>query len=269
MIVFPEPWVSVYVALVGLLLGSFLNVCIHRLPLGQSVVRPRSRCPKCGHEIRWFENVPVVSWLLLGRRCSGCRAPISARYPMIETLSAAMVWGCWYLYGWGFAFPIAASFALALLVLFFTDYDHKLLPDAVTLSGLVVGLAVAWFNPFLSSQGWQGVWLSLSGAALGSGLLWGFGALYGRLRGVEAMGMGDVKMMAMVGAFAGPYGVLITIFGGSLVGAVVGIALVPLAGRSLQDTLPFGCFLAPAALIALLFGRQIAEFYLGIIIPTP
>ena len=266
---FPEPWISIYIALVGLIVGSFLNVCIHRLPLGQSVVRPRSRCPRCGHEIRWYENVPIFSWIALGRRCSGCALPISWRYPAIELVSGLIVYAAWWRFGWSAAFPIAAGYALAMLVLFFTDYDHKLLPDAITLSGFVVGLAVAWVNPFLPAQEWKGVWSSLSGAALGSGLLWGFGALYGKLRGGEAMGMGDVKMMAMVGAFTGPFGVLITIFGGSLVGAVVGVALVPLAGRSMQDTLPFGCFLAPAALAALLFGRQIADFYLGIVIPTP
>jgi len=254
---------------VGLVLGSFLNVCIHRLPLGLSVVRPRSRCPGCGEDIRWYQNIPVLSWAVLRGRCAGCRQPISIRYPFVEALSAALCLAAWLIYGATPAFPIAAGFALAMVVLFFTDYDHQLLPDAITLSGLVVGLAVAWFNPFLRGEEWRAVWSALSGAAIGSGMLWGFGAIYGKLRGVEAMGLGDVKMMAMVGAFTGPAGVLFTIFGGSLVGAIFGLAMVPLRGRSLQDTLPFGCFLAPAALLALLYSRQVADFYLSIVIPTP
>jgi len=264
----PEPLASVYFALVGLIVGSFLNVCIHRLPLGQSVVRPRSRCPGCEEGIRWYQNVPVVSWLFLRGRCANCARPISPRYPFVELLSGAFVLGAWNLYGWTPAFPISAAFALAMIVLFFTDYDHQLLPDAVTLTGLIVGLAVAWFNPFLHGEGWAAVWSAVSGAGIGAGLLWGFGAAYEKIRGVEAMGLGDVKMMAMVGAFTGPVGVLFTIFGGSVVGAFVGLAMIPLRGRSLQDTLPFGCFLAPAALLAMFFARQVAEFYLGIVIPT-
>jgi len=264
----PEPLASLYFAAVGLVVGSFLNVCIHRLPLGQSVVSPRSRCPGCGEGIRWFQNVPLVSWVALRGRCANCAQPIAWRYPFVELLSGLIVLGAWRLYGLTPAFPISAAFALALLVLFFTDYDHQLLPDAITLSGLVAGLALAWVNPFVPGEGWAAVWSAVSGAAVGAGLLWGFGAAYEKIRGVEAMGLGDVKMMAMVGAFTGPVGVLFTIFGGSVVGAVVGVAMIPLKGRSLQDTLPFGCFLAPAALVALFFARQVVEFYLGIVIPT-
>ncbi len=264
----PEPWAGIYFALVGLVVGSFLNVCIHRLPLGQSVVRPRSRCPRCRKGIAWYQNVPVFSWLFLRGRCASCGQPISWRYPFVELLSAVIVCGAWTIYGMTPAFPISATFALAMVALFFTDYDHQLLPDAITLTGLVAGLGVAWFNPFLRGDGWEAVWSAVSGAGIGAGLLWGFGAAYGKIRGVEAMGLGDVKMMAMVGAFSGPSGVLFTIFGGSVLGAIVGLAMIPLRGRSLQDTLPFGCFLAPVALAALFFARQVAEFYLGIVIPA-
>jgi leader peptidase (prepilin peptidase)/N-methyltransferase len=266
---FPEPLTSIYVFAVGLVLGSFLNVCILRLPVGESIVRPRSRCPRCKQRIRWYLNIPVASWLWLGGRCSGCGARISWRYPFVETLSGAIVLGLWLTFGSRPAFPIAVLFALALVALFFTDLDHQLLPDAITLTGLVAGLALAWFNPFLTGIGWARVWGALSGAALGSGLLWGIGAVYGRLRGVEAMGMGDVKMMAMVGAFTGPFGVLFTIFAASAVGAVVGVLLIPLKGRSLQDSLPFGCFLAPASLAAMLLGRQVTEAYFRMLIPGP
>jgi len=265
----PEPFATVFVVLAGLALGSFLNVCIHRLPRGKSVVRPGSQCPACGSPIRWFQNVPLLSWVLLRGRCASCAAPISWRYPLVEALNAGMLLGLWFHFGATMAFAVSALFAMSMLVLFFTDLDLQLLPDKITLGGLALGLAVAWVNPFLNGAGWHRVWSALGGAALGAGLLWGFGALYGKLRGVEAMGLGDVKMMAMVGAFAGPFGVLLTIFAGSLVGALVGLLLIPLRGGSLQDTLPFGCFLAPAAVAALLFGQRIAAAYLSVLLPVP
>ncbi|NIL99643.1 MAG: prepilin peptidase, partial [Acidobacteria bacterium] len=145
----PEPLASIYFSLVGLVVGSFLNVCIHRLPLGQSVVRPRSRCPGCGEGIRWYQNLPVISWLVLRGRCAHCKRRISLRYPFVELVSGCIVLGAWQIYGWTPAFPISALFALGMVVLFFTDLDHQLLPDAITLTGLVAGLALAWFNPFL------------------------------------------------------------------------------------------------------------------------
>jgi len=267
MVPFPEPLASLFVLALGLVLGSFLNVCIYRLPLGQSVVYPGSRCPGCGQPVLWYQNIPVVSWLVLRGRCASCRSSISMRYPFVEALCGGIVLALWRFYGPTVAFAIAAGFALMLVALFFTDFDHKLLPDKITLFGVALGLAVAWFNPFLNGVGWARVWASLGGAALGSGMLWSIGALYSRLRGVEAMGMGDVKMMAMVGAFAGPFGVLITIFGGSMIGAVVGLALIPIRGGSLQDALPFGCFLAPASMAALIFGQRVGAIYLGMLFP--
>jgi leader peptidase (prepilin peptidase)/N-methyltransferase len=257
-----EPLASIFAVAFGLVVGSFLNVCIYRLPLGQSVVTPRSRCPKCEAPIPWYENVPVVSWIALRGTCRHCSAPISWRYPFVEALSGVTVLLLWRHFGATAAFAIAAVFALALIVLFFTDYDHQLLPDAVTLTGFGVGLCLAWFNPFLRPEsGWLRVSAALGGAALGSGLLWLVGSVYGKLRGVEAMGMGDVKMMAMVGAFTGPIGVLFTIFTASVGGAITGLLMIPLGGRSLQDKLPFGCFLAPAAFAALLVGQRAANAY--------
>ena len=262
MLPFPEPLASIFALTVGLVLGSFLNVCICRLPLGESVVSPRSRCPQCKTLIPWYHNIPVVSWFALRGVCRSCSARISWRYPLIEAIGGGVVLVLWRHFGATGGFLIAAGFTLALVVLFFTDWDHQLLPDAVTLTGFATGLAVAWINPFLGpGPGWSRLWAAVGGAALGSGLLWGVGALYGKLRGVEAMGMGDVKMMAMVGAFAGPVGVLFTIFAASLGGAAIGLLLIPVRGRNLQDKLPFGCFLAPAALVALLFGRQAVGAY--------
>ena len=260
-----EPFASILVLAVGLVLGSFLNVCIYRLPLGESVVSPGSRCPKCGSAVRAWQNVPVVSWLFLRARCAACRASISWRYPAVETLTGLAAVVFWRGFGPSSAFAIVAIFTLMMIVLFFTDYDHQLLPDLVTLPGFGVGLAVAWYNTFLGDPGWPRIVASLTGAALGSGILWGIGALYSRLRGVEAMGFGDVKMMALVGAFTGPAGVAVTLFSASVVGAVTGLALIPLKGKTLQNALPFGCFLAPAALVALLWGRRAVAAYLGIL----
>jgi len=262
-----EPLLTVFVGLAGLVLGSFLNVCIHRLPAGESVVRPRSRCARCHAAIRWYDNLPVLSWILLRARCRDCAAPISARYPAVEILSAASLVGLWSYLGSGIGFLIAAAFALAMVVLFFTDYDERLLPDTVTLSGFATGLAVAWWNPFLSASSGRRVWLALSGAALGAGMLWAVGAVYEKLRGVEAMGFGDIKMMAMVGAFAGPVGAIFAVFAASVVGALVGVALIPLRGGTLRDALPFGCFLAPASLVALLWGGSLAEAYARLVLP--
>jgi len=259
----PEPLAIALAAVVGSILGSFLNVCIHRLPLGHSVVRPRSRCPHCGTLIPWYWNVPVLSWIVLRGACAGCAGRISWRYPLVELLAAAACAVLWRSLGPGWALAVAVPFALALIVLFFTDLDHHLLPDAVTLTGLGLGLALAWVNPFLSGVGWGRLWAAGAGAALGSGLLWAVGEVYRRLRGVEAMGLGDVKMMAMVGAFTGPAGVMFTIFAASLAGAVVGLALIPLRGGSMQDKLPFGCFLAPAALAALFVARAALAAYAG------
>jgi leader peptidase (prepilin peptidase) / N-methyltransferase len=262
-----EPLPTLLVACVGLALGSFLNVCIHRLPAGRSIVHPGSSCPKCGSPIRWYDNVPVVSWIVLRGRCRACGVRIPLRYPLVEILAALVLVGLWFYLGAGLAFLVAGPFALAMLVLFFTDYDERLLPDAVTLSGVVTGFAIAWCNPFLEGSSGRRMWLALSGAALGAGLLWGVGALYGRLRGVEAMGLGDVKLMAMVGAFTGPAGAVVTVFAASVVGALVGVALIPLRGGTLRDALPFGCFLAPAALAALLWGDRLVQAYGRLVLP--
>jgi leader peptidase (prepilin peptidase)/N-methyltransferase len=257
---------SALVFFVGLIVGSFLNVCIHRLPLGENIAFPGSHCPKCGAAIRWYQNVPVLSWLALRGRCASCRASIAWRYPLVELLSGAAALSLWTVYGPSPAFAIALPYAWMLLVLFFTDWDHHLLPDAITLTGFVAGMATAPFNPFLSGEGnWGRIWTALLGAALGSGILWGIGAVWKRLRGVDAMGLGDVKMMAMVGAFTGPTGVLFTLFVASIVGAVVGVARIPFRGGSLRDELPFGCFLAPAAMAAMPFARRAIDAYLALV----
>ena len=258
-----EPLPTIYVFVVGLIFGSFLNVCIYRLPRGLNIVRPRSACPSCGKEIPAWLNVPVLSWLILRGKCRECRTSISIRYPLVELMTGVGVTVLWRIYGFSPEFPFVAVFFMAMLVLFFTDFDLQLLPDAITLTGFLAALTLAWWNPFLPGEGWARVWMSLVGAALGSGVLWSLGAFYSRLRGVEAMGFGDVKMMAFVGAMVGWKGVLFTLFAGSVVGAAFGLAMIPLRGRTMQDTLPFRCFLAPASLISLMYGQQALAAYLG------
>ncbi len=260
-----DPIASAFALVLGLVLGSFLNVCIHRLPRGESVVRPGSHCPSCGAAIRWYQNVPVVSWIALRARCASCGARISARYPAVEALAGVLSLALFRAYGLTAAFAVSTVFALALLVLFFTDLDHRLLPDRVTLPGLAVGAATSWANPFLDGDPGRRALISLAGAALGAGFLWAVGAIWRRARGVEAMGLGDVKMMAMVGAFTGPRGVLFTLLAASVSGAAGGVARIPLRGGSLKDTLPFGCFLAPAALAALLWAKPAIEAYLRLV----
>lgn len=257
--VLPEgPIRLIVVALFGALVGSFLNVVIHRLPRGESVVSPPSRCPKCGRGIRPWENIPVLSWLLLGGRCAGCRASISVRYPLVEAASALLVALCVARWGLTPTAAIYAGFCLSMLVIMLIDYDHQIIPDAITLPGTVLALAlVAWTEP---------TWLeALIGAVLGAGFLYAIGELWYRLRKVEAMGGGDVKMAAFFGALLGWQGMLLTIFLGSFLGALAGSILMARGKGGMQTMLPFGTALAPSAVLALFWGRPLIDWYLGLL----
>ena len=211
MMAMPPIIADAVLAIWGLLIGSFLNVCIHRLPLKQSIVFPPSRCPACGHGLAWYENVPVLSYAALGGRCRACRAPISIRYPIVEALTGAMFVWHWWVFGPTPLFAVRLAFACALIVLFAIDLDHQILPDVITLPGIAIGFLASWFVP-------PGPLLSVLGILAGGGLLWGIAELWFRLRHVEAMGFGDVKMLAMVGAFLGVKLVLVTFVLASFVG---------------------------------------------------
>ena len=239
------------------MVGSFLNVCIGRLPAGESVVTPRSRCPSCRKQIAWYDNLPVLSYLILGGRCRNCSARISWRYPLIEMATGALfvVQGV----AWGDDLPLLASrlvFTAMLIVLFGTDLETQRLPNVITLPGIIVGLV---FNVFVP----PGLVDAVLGAAIGAAVLglirWG----WKRATGVEGMGLGDVKMIAMIGAFLGWRQVWVVLFLSSLVGAVIGIALTIVGGKTMQSRLPFGTFLALAALIASLVGSELLDWYLG------
>jgi leader peptidase (prepilin peptidase)/N-methyltransferase len=304
-----DPVIASLIFFAGLAFGSFLNVCIHRLPLGRSVVTPRSACPTCKEPIAFYDNVPVLSWLILGGRCRNCKSKISARYLLIELLTGALFLACYWYFGLTLATLKFCTFAFLLLGLIFTDAETKLLPDKMTLPGLALGVIFSTLVPVndMASQFLPGVVNlplsgdlslrvlslvdSLLGAALGASFIYGAGAIYLRWRGIEGMGFGDVKLMAMVGAFLGMKLTIFTIFAASLAGSLFGLATVfvvwlkrthrfmkRLANaqaarrRGWQSAqvvyrnyqMPFGVFLGSMALIAFFLGNQFLHWYGGL-----
>lgn len=249
----------VYAGLVGLIVGSYLNVVVHRLPRNLSTVLPRSRCPHCGAAIRARDNLPVVSWLLLGGRCRDCAAPISARYPAIELLTGALFAGAVLRFSATPTAIAAALFCAALVALAAIDFEHFLLPDRITLPGLALGLAA---QPLVA---WGALSAAIQGALFGAGILLVMAGLWKLLRGVEGMGLGDVKMLAMIGAFLGVHGVVVTLVFASLSGSIVGIALLARGSIELQGKLPFGLFLAAGGAVALFAGEPLARAYLALL----
>ena len=247
---------TVFIGLWGLCIGSFLNVCIHRMPLKQSVVTPRSRCPHCGYLLTWYDNVPIVSYAILGGRCRSCKAPISPRYPFVEALTGGIF--VWHVMVFGLT-PLLAvrlAFACALIVLFAIDLEHQILPDRITLPGIAIGLACSIALP-------PGPVMSLAGAVAGGGILWAIAEIWYRLRKVDAMGFGDVKMLAMVGAFLGLPLVLVTFVLATMIGGIVGVALIATRRANMATAVPFGTMLAVAALIASLYGDPLLAWYLS------
>jgi leader peptidase (prepilin peptidase)/N-methyltransferase len=301
-----DPLFASSIFFLGLAFGSFLNVCIYRLPLGLSVVAPRSACPRCKRPIAFYDNLPVLSWLILGGRCRHCKAKISARYLFIELLTGVLFLSCYAYLGLTLATLKYCVFGFLLLGLIFTDAETKLLPDKLTLPGLALGVAFslivpvddvasqflpAMLNlPFSAALATHLFSLvdSLLGAALGASFIYGAGAVYLRWRGMEGMGFGDVKLMAMVGAFLGMKLTIFTIFTASLAGSLFGLATVLMVwikrthrfARRLANLqaarqrgwqsaqmvyrhyqMPFGVFLGSMALLALFVGNQFLRWY--------
>jgi len=267
-----EPILAAVAGVFGALLGSFLNVCVHRLPRNESVVRPRSHCPKCGTLVAWYDNIPVVSWLVLRARCRHCGQPISWQYPLVE-LAVALIWaGSVYVYGVDPEALAAALFLTLLLGILLTDAQHYIIPDEFSLGGLGAGLVLAFFTDI-------GIVRALIGAAAGYAALWlvkaaGDHALRrGWIGGREVqetlgeeeppstMGGGDIKMLAMIGAFLGWQGVLGSVFLGALVGTIV---FLPALFREKKPLVPFGIFLAIGAGAWLVTGTRLAAWYTGL-----
>lgn len=262
--------VAIYVALFGLIVGSYLNVVVYRLPLGLSTVRPRSRCPGCGSLIRARDNVPVLSFLVLRGRCRTCGTPISWRYPLVEATAGALFVACLLRFGLAPQFLVAVVFACLMLVLGLIDYDHMILPDRITLPGIAVGILLQPLLPWARLG--EGPWWAMAGgalgAALGYGVLWAIAEAWYRLRGEEGMGLGDAKMLALIGAFLGWKGALLAMFAGTLSGSLVGIVAMRWGGQGWKTKLPFGAFLALGGLIALFAGEAIVTWYAGLLAPA-
>lgn len=267
----------------GAIIGSFLNVVIHRVPHEESVVFPNSRCPSCGAVIAFYDNIPILSYIALGAKCRHCKEHISIRYPAVEALTAALFVAVAWHDGMGVRLPFDLVFVSALLALVFIDAEHMILPNVITYPGIVFAVVARIVIPFLTRiphfddlpslingpfEGWP-IWAaSLGGAVIGAlaggGSLWFMGWIWERLRGVEAMGLGDVKMMFMVGAYLGWRLTIFTIFVGVLTGSIIGVVLMARQReRNMQMLLPFGIFLGLGAIAALLFGSQIVGWYAG------
>jgi leader peptidase (prepilin peptidase)/N-methyltransferase len=247
----------VVATVLGAMVGSFLNVCIYRLPQDKSIVWPGSACPDCGRRITWFENIPIASYMVLGGRCRGCATPISLRYPTIEAITALMfALGLWY-YGPGPLLVSRLVFGCALIVLFAIDLEHQILPNVITVPGIVVGFAFS----FVAEPGWLA---SLVGIVMGGGVLWAVAQGYFWLRHEEGLGMGDVKMLAMIGAFLGWKLTLVTLMLGSVSGSIVGLYLMVTERGGLKYALPFGTFLAIGAAAAATVGPSLLTWYTGL-----
>ena len=242
----------------GTIIGSFLTVCIYRLPREQSIVAPRSACPECGRNIRWYDNVPVLSFILLGGRCRNCRSSIPYRYPIVELVNGvgyvAILWG----FGWGWPALAYGIFFSALLIIAWIDWDYLIIPDAITLPGIIFGvLSSLWILPV-------GFVNSLLGVIVGGGVLLAMAWISPFLFGKEGLGGGDIKLLAMVGAFLGWQLALATLMIASILGALVGLGLMAVGAMKRGQYMPFGPYLALGAVISLLFGPEIMAWYLGV-----
>lgn len=282
-LILSPPLSYIITGVLGVIIGSFLNVVIHRLPLEESIVFPTSRCPYCETVIAFYDNVPVLSYVMLGGRCRVCKKSISPRYPVVELLTALLFVAVTWRQGITPALPFDLVFLSALIALIFIDAEHMILPNAITYPGIVFALVARAALPYLLGRPYFDdlpglmagplsdlpIWAaSLGGAFLGAliggGSLWLMGWTWEKLRGIEAMGLGDVKMMFMVGAYLGWRLTILTIFLSVLSGSLTGIALMMRRGKKdMQMLLPFGVFLGMGSIIALLVGRHIVEWYAG------
>lgn len=242
----------------GALVGSFLNVCIYRIPLDESVVSPPSHCPNCNYKIRWYDNIPLFSYLLLRGKCRGCGTGISLQYPLVELINGLLTLALFLRFGPTLAFAVLFLFCSALVVITFIDIEHQIIPDEISLPGIVVGFACSFF---LAGHGWLN---SLLGILLGGGSLLLVAYTYQWLTGKEGMGGGDIKLLAMMGAFLGWKAVPFIIFASSLIGSVVGISLMLIQKKDSKLAIPFGPYLAFGAVLYVFYGRQLIHWYLAL-----
>ena len=245
----------------GIVIGSFLNVCIHRLPQEKSVVRPRSRCPCCDYCLAWYDNIPLLSWLWLRGHCRKCGVVISPLYPFIELVAGLLTLQVGYRFGLTWESLVLALLGFAFLVLLFIDFYHYILPDIITLPGIVLGLIVSvlpFFGPPLVD-----IQTSLVGVVAGGGGLWLFAWTFEKITGKVGMGFGDVKLLAMIGAWLGWQALPFTLFFAGLMGSIVGVTWILISDRDRSQPIPFGPYLVGGAWIYLFYGPQIYDWYLS------
>jgi len=252
--------IGVFVALFGLVIGSFLNVCILRIPERKSIVLPASACPKCGAAIRPYDNIPVLSWLVLGGKCRNCKNPISPMYPLVEALTGLLFFACYFAFGFTLDTLKWCTFSALMIVLVFTDLRERMLPDVVNFTGFAIGLVFSFFTVALDGTA---RWLASH--------MFDFPppapVLSFRLRGREGMGLGDVKMMLLVGAFLGVKRTLLTILAGSLLGSILGILFIAARRKDSESyELPFGTFLGMAAMLVVFFGTPVVNWYQSLLV---
>ena len=253
----PEQFLVLASGLFGLLFGSFANVCVHRIPLRISIVSPRSRCPVCEHEIAWYDNIPLVSWLMLSGKCRSCRAPISIRYPLLELLMGLSWAGLAWKFGWSPVLIQALVMISLLWILTLIDLETGLLPNLLTFPGIAAGLLFSFWAGHLQD--------AIIGVVVGYGAFWLVARLFLLFTGREGMGYGDFKLLAMLGAFMGWQALPFVIFASSLVGAVVGSVFILLARRKMRAEIPYGPYLAAAGVVWFLWGGGILQWYAGLI----
>ncbi|MGH9315265.1 MAG: prepilin peptidase [Vicinamibacterales bacterium] len=250
------PWAPLSLTVLGLSIGSFLNVVIYRLPRRQSLVWPGSFCPACRVPIRWYDNLPVVGWLLLHGRCRACRAPISVRYPIVEAFTGGLFLLHLVFFGWEPILIPRLLFACAMIALFAIDLEHKLLPNAITLPGIATGLAFSLVLP-------PGIVAAALGVVAGYGSLWLIAAAWELFSKKEAMGGGDLKMLGMIGAFLGWQGVIVTFMIGFIIGGLFSGALLAARKVRLASEIPFGTFLAIGAIVASFWAPRLIDWYVS------
>lgn len=242
----------------GTIIGSFLNVCIVRIPNRASIVFPGSQCPNCGYSIRFYDNIPLVSYILLGGRCRSCKTPISMRYFIVELLMGLLTVLVSFHFGFSLVFILCMVFTAALVVITCIDLQHQIIPDCISLPGIPLGFLCSFFLPWIT-------WIdSLLGILIGGGVLYAFALGYYLLKKKEGMGGGDIKMLAMIGAFLGWQGALATLILASIAGSLIGILLIVVKGKNFKYAVPFGPFLALGAFCTLLYGERLINWYCSI-----
>ena len=245
----------VLIFLFGLCIGSFLNVCIYRIPESKSIVSPGSMCPGCGNPVKFYDNIPLLSFIILRGKCRKCNALISWRYPVVELLTGFFALSLFLKFGSNIDTPIYFVFIAILMVITFIDIDHRIIPDLISLPGIVFFFIASLTIPTISIKD------SVIGILIGGGILFIIAELYFRITGKEGMGGGDVKLLAMIGALIGWQGVLFTIFASSLIGTIIGIMLMVIQRKNLKLAIPFGPFLSIGAVIYVFFGNEFINWY--------